>query len=116
MPICASGSTAPSFDLHGVEGRGLQVIDVGPVDAEVVVGEVSAAGCEWAYRAVVRAVNDVPDRPDVLTPVDHGTALDIAGQGVANADRLVDAARYAIHYAIQLIRGRRAAANAKETA
>ncbi len=32
-----------------------RLVDVGPVDAPVPVGEVSAAGGEWAYRAVERA-------------------------------------------------------------
>jgi 4-hydroxythreonine-4-phosphate dehydrogenase len=36
-----------------------RMVDVGPVDAPVVVGQISAAGGEWAYRAVVRAVEMV---------------------------------------------------------
>ncbi|MGY0195261.1 4-hydroxythreonine-4-phosphate dehydrogenase PdxA [Leptothrix sp. BB-4] len=32
-----------------------RLVDVGPVDAPVPVGQVSAAGGEWAYRAVARA-------------------------------------------------------------
>jgi 4-phospho-D-threonate 3-dehydrogenase / 4-phospho-D-erythronate 3-dehydrogenase len=33
-----------------------RMVDVGPVDAPIVTGTISAAGGEWAYRAVVRAV------------------------------------------------------------
>ena len=34
----------------------LKMIDVGPVDGEIVTGQISAVGGEWAYRAVKRAV------------------------------------------------------------
>jgi 4-hydroxythreonine-4-phosphate dehydrogenase len=37
------------------------------------------------------------------TSVDHGTAFDIAGKGIANADSLIDA----IEYALRLVEGRR---------
>ena len=33
----------------------LRMIDVGPVDGEVVTGQISAVGGEWACRAVKRA-------------------------------------------------------------
>ena len=36
-----------------------EMVDVGPVDAPIVTGQVSAAGGEWAYRAVARAVERV---------------------------------------------------------
>ena len=41
--------------------------------------------------------------PILRTSVDHGTAFDIAGRGIANADSLVDA----IEYAMRLVEGRR---------
>ncbi|NCQ36103.1 4-hydroxythreonine-4-phosphate dehydrogenase PdxA, partial [bacterium] len=34
--------------------------------------------------------------PIIRTSVDHGTAFDIAGKGVANADSLVEAIDYAV--------------------
>jgi len=37
----------------------LTMIDVGPVDGEVVTGTISAVGGEWAYRAVKRAAEMV---------------------------------------------------------
>jgi 4-hydroxythreonine-4-phosphate dehydrogenase len=33
--------------------------------------------------------------PNLRTPVDHGSAIDIAGQGIANAVGLIDAGEYA---------------------
>ena len=41
--------------------------------------------------------------PILRTSVDHGTAFDIAGKGIANPDSLVDAAEYAL----KLLEGRR---------
>jgi 4-hydroxythreonine-4-phosphate dehydrogenase len=41
--------------------RLLTAVDVGPVEAPVVTGQVSAAGGEWAYRAVERAVGLTQD-------------------------------------------------------
>jgi len=43
------------------------------------------------------------DLPNLRTPVDHGTAIDIAGQGIANADSLNDA----VEYAAKPLEGRR---------
>ncbi|MFB0934487.1 MAG: isocitrate/isopropylmalate family dehydrogenase, partial [Propionivibrio sp.] len=41
--------------------------------------------------------------PILRTSVDHGTAFDIAGKGIANPDSLVDAAEYAL----KLLEGQR---------
>ena len=49
------------------------------------------------------AVNVSVELPIDRTSVDHGTAFDIAGKGVANADSLVDA----VEYAVKLLEGRR---------
>jgi 4-hydroxythreonine-4-phosphate dehydrogenase len=38
-----------------------------------------------------RAVNVTLGLPIIRTSVDHGTAFDIAGKGVANADSMVEA-------------------------
>jgi 4-hydroxythreonine-4-phosphate dehydrogenase len=46
--------------------------------------------------------------PILRTSVDHGTAFDIAGKGVANANSLVEAAEYAF----RLVRGQRKDAEA----
>ena len=49
----------------------------------------------WFYRTL--------GLPILRTSVDHGTAFDIAGKGIANADSLVDAAEYAV----KLLEGQR---------
>jgi 4-hydroxythreonine-4-phosphate dehydrogenase len=41
--------------------------------------------------------------PNLRTPVDHGTAIDIAGQGIAKAASLIDA----VEYAAKPLEGRR---------
>lgn len=51
------------------------------------------------------AVNVTLGLPFVRTSPDHGTALDIAGQGVARADSMIRA----MHLAVDLVRRRRAA-------
>lgn len=51
----------------------------------------------------VSGVNITLGLPLLRTSVDHGTAFDIAGKGIANADSMVDA----IHYAMQLVQGQR---------
>jgi 4-hydroxythreonine-4-phosphate dehydrogenase len=55
------------------------------------------------------AVNVTLGLPIVRTSVDHGTAFDIAGRGVADAGSLVEAARVAS----RLVRARTAAAGAR---
>jgi 4-hydroxythreonine-4-phosphate dehydrogenase len=51
----------------------------------------------------ISGVNVTLGLPILRTSVDHGTAFDIAGKGVANADSLIDA----VEYAIKLLEGRR---------
>lgn len=58
----------------------------------------------------ISGVNITLGLPILRTSVDHGTAFDIAGQGIANADSMVEAAEYAF----KLISGQRA--TAKEAA
>ena len=47
-----------------------------------------------------RAVNVTLGLPIVRTSVDHGTAFDIAGRGVADASSLVEAVRLAARLAV----------------
>ena len=42
------------------------------------------------------AVNTTLGLPIIRTSVDHGTALDIAGQGIANPSSLVEAVKLAV--------------------
>lgn len=63
----------------------------------------------------VSGVNITLGLPLLRTSVDHGTAFDIAGRGIANADSMVDA----IRYALQLVDGQQQGAElglAKESA
>lgn len=60
----------------------------------------------------ISGVNITLGLPILRTSVDHGTAFDIAGQGIANADSVVEAAEYAL----RLIAGQRATAQAAEGA
>ena len=53
-----------------------------------------------------RGVNITLGLPILRTSVDHGTAFDIAGKGIADANSLVEAAEYAY----KLINGQRAVA------
>ncbi len=51
----------------------------------------------------IGGVNITLGLPILRTSVDHGTAFDIAGKGIASADSLVEA----IEYALRLVEGRR---------
>lgn len=55
----------------------------------------------------ISGVNVTLGLPILRTSVDHGTAFDIAGKGLANADSLVDA----VEYAMKLLEGRRKSYN-----
>jgi len=54
-------------------------------------------------------VNITLGLPILRTSVDHGTAFDIAGKGIASADSMVDATQYAM----TLVEGLRKAAQQK---
>jgi len=58
-----------------------RMVDVGPVDASFVTGEVSAAGGEWAYRAVAKAVELVQagEADSIVTGPLSKEALHLAG-------------------------------------
>jgi 4-hydroxythreonine-4-phosphate dehydrogenase len=58
-----------------------RMVDVGPVDAPFVTGEVSAAGGEWAYRAVAKAVELVQagEADSIVTGPPSKEALHLAG-------------------------------------
>ena len=58
---------------------------------------------ETGVWQAISGVNVTLGLPILRTSVDHGTAFDIAGKGVANADSLVDA----VEYGMKLLEGRR---------
>ena len=75
--------------------------DQGHIPVKLLGFHVDPATGSWQ---AISGVNVTLGLPIVRTSVDHGTAFDIAGRGMANADSLVDAAQYAI----LLVRGRKA--------
>jgi 4-hydroxythreonine-4-phosphate dehydrogenase len=73
--------------------------DQGHIPVKLLGFNVDAATGKWQ---AISGVNITLGLPILRTSVDHGTAFDIAGKGIANADSLVDAAEYAM----KLIEGR----------
>lgn len=61
LQVCGSAAALQQAEqqLGLTDAAPYEVIDVGPVAEPVVVGQVSAAGGEWAYRAVARACERV---------------------------------------------------------
>lgn len=77
--------------------------DQGHIPVKLLGFSVDPQTGKWQ---AISGVNITLGLPILRTSVDHGTAFDIAGKGLASADSLVDA----IHYARTLIAGRRSAA------
>ena len=74
--------------------------DQGHIPVKLLGFHVDPATGKWQ---AISGVNITLGLPILRTSVDHGTAFDIAGKGLANADSLIDAVRYAQ----QLIEGRK---------
>ena len=74
--------------------------DQGHIPVKLLGFNVDPATGKWE---AISGVNVTLGLPILRTSVDHGTAFDIAGQGIANADSMVDAAEYAL----KLLEGRR---------
>jgi 4-phospho-D-threonate 3-dehydrogenase / 4-phospho-D-erythronate 3-dehydrogenase len=74
--------------------------DQGHIPVKLLGFSIDPATGAWQ---AVSGVNVTLGLPILRTSVDHGTAFDIAGRGIANADSMVDA----IDYARQLVRGQR---------
>ena len=75
--------------------------DQGHIPVKLLGFTVDPASGVWQ---AISGVNVTLGLPILRTSVDHGTAFDIAGKGIANADSLIDA----VEYAAKLIEGRRA--------
>ncbi len=73
--------------------------DQGHIPVKLLGFNVNSATGVWQ---AISGVNVTLGLPILRTSVDHGTAFDIAGKGVANADSLVDA----VEYAVKLLEGR----------
>jgi 4-hydroxythreonine-4-phosphate dehydrogenase len=76
--------------------------DQGHIPVKLLGFDVDPVTGAWA---AISGVNVTLGLPIIRCSVDHGTAFDIAGRGVANADSLVDA----VDYAAKLVAGRRIA-------
>ena len=74
--------------------------DQGHIPVKLLGFNVDPATGKWE---AISGVNVTLGLPILRTSVDHGTAFDIAGKGVANADSMIDAAEYAL----KLLEGRR---------
>jgi 4-hydroxythreonine-4-phosphate dehydrogenase len=74
--------------------------DQGHIPVKLLGFNVDPATGAWE---AISGVNITLGLPILRTSVDHGTAFDIAGKGVANADSLIDA----IEYARRLVEGLR---------
>lgn len=74
--------------------------DQGHIPVKLLGFHVDPASGRWQ---AISGVNITLGLPILRTSVDHGTAFDIAGRGIASADSLVEAAEYAA----RLIEGRR---------
>ena len=81
--------------------------DQGHIPVKLMGFQVDPATGAWQ---AISGVNITLGLPILRTSVDHGTAFDIAGKGVANANSLVEAAEYAF----KLIKGQRAVSAAAE--
>lgn len=83
--------------------------DQGHIPVKLLGFNVDPATGKWQ---AISGVNITLGLPILRTSVDHGTAFDIAGKGIANADSLVDAALYAM----QLLAGQKRQAEQKALA
>ncbi len=83
--------------------------DQGHIPVKLLGFQIDPATGRWQ---AISGVNITLGLPILRTSVDHGTAFDIAGKGLANADSLVEAAEYAR----RLVQGRAASAAAAAAA
>jgi 4-hydroxythreonine-4-phosphate dehydrogenase len=74
--------------------------DQGHIPVKLLGFDVDPQTGRWQ---AISGVNVTLGLPILRTSVDHGTAFDIAGKGIANPDSLVDA----VEYALKLLEGRR---------
>lgn len=81
--------------------------DQGHIPFKLLGFKIDPASAKWDMHGT----NISLGLPLVRTSVDHGTAFDIAGRGVANADSMIEA----IDVALQLIRGRQRSKAQSET-
>jgi 4-phospho-D-threonate 3-dehydrogenase / 4-phospho-D-erythronate 3-dehydrogenase len=76
--------------------------DQGHIPVKLLGFRIDPATRKWT---ALSGVNVTLGLPIVRTSVDHGTAFDIAGQGIANEQSMVEAIRYAGRLATARRRG-----------
>ena len=92
--------------IEAARGRGIDASGPWPADtvfARAVRGEFDAVIASYHDQGLIpvkliafgRAVNVTLGLPIIRTSVDHGTAFDIAGKGIADPSSLVEAIRLA---------------------
>jgi 4-hydroxythreonine-4-phosphate dehydrogenase len=115
MPVVASYASA-DFDVYGpvpgdtifvkLRARQYDAVvaiyhDQGHIPVKLLGFNVDPVTGEWK---ALSGVNVTLGLPIIRTSVDHGTAFDIAGKGIANEDSLIEA----IDFALQLAAARKA--------
>jgi len=96
--------------LDKLRSEGMHLVGPLPADTLFVPQRLAGADCALAmyhdqglpvlkYASFGRGVNITLGLPIIRTSVDHGTALDIAGTGKAQADSLIEAVETAINMA-----------------
>ena len=85
----------PHVKLEKLTGPALGADTIGNVDAVLLSHDQHSDNLD---HSDLRASFDTLGLPIIRTSVDHGTAFDIAGKGIANEDSLIEA----IDYALQL--------------
>ena len=86
--------------------------DQGHIPVKLLGFSIDPATGAWN---AVSGVNITLGLPILRTSVDHGTAFDIAGKGIASADSMVDAAQYAMTLVEGLRRTKQSTTTTPET-
>jgi len=96
--------------LDKLRAQGMQLVGPLPADTLFVPERLAGADCALAmyhdqglpvlkYASFGKGVNITLGLPIIRTSVDHGTAIDIAGTGKAQADSLIEALETAVEMA-----------------
>ena len=67
--------------------------DQGHIPVKLLGFQIDPATHKWS---ALNGINIILGLPIIRTSVDHGTAFDIAGKGIANEDSLIEAIDYAL--------------------
>ncbi len=92
---------SPMHDAREYDAVVAMYHDQGHIPVKLLGFDVDPATGEWK---ALSGVNVTLGLPIIRTSVDHGTAFDIAGKGIANEESLIEA----IDFAVRLASGRSA--------